>query len=323
MRGRRRRTNRVSGIVALIVTLVVGFAVLSTAQERTGQDFGLPQLSLPSFGRLIGSTEGAPGGQVTPPSEGEVQVHFIDVGQGESILILAPEKTVLIDGGDNGQGGNVLRYLRTHGVSTVDIMIATHPHADHIGGLIDVVQQLEIGSVIMPELPEQLVPTTRTYTNFLMALLERDLSITPAAPGDAYYLGGGAVLTILSPLREYSGMNDFSVVSRLEFGETSFLFTGDIELAAEHDLAASGTVRSDVLNIAHHGSRTSTTQIFLDAVSPSIAVIAVGLDNPHGHPRREVIQRLEEKDIHILRTDLDGSIVLTTDGNSISIVTER
>ena len=321
MPGRRRRGRKVSGIVALIVALVVGFAGISTAQERFGYGFfGLPQLSIPSFGGLPDPLR-----QDTPTTlaEGSVEVHFIDVGQGESILILAPEKTVLIDGGDNGQGPTVLRYLSARGVRSIDILIATHPHADHIGGLIDVVQQLPISTVIMPEVPDDLVPTTRTYTNFLMALLESGLSITPAVAGEVHDLGGGAALTILAPVRDYSRLNDMSVVSRLEFGEISFLFTGDIEIAAEHDLATAGGIRSDVLNLAHHGSRTSTTQIFLDAVNPSIAVIACGLDNPHGHPHRTVMERLEAMDIHILRTDFDGSIVIVTDGESIGISTER
>jgi len=306
----------------MIVALVVGFAGISTAQERLEHDFfGLPELSIPSlFGGLPDPISPQ---QPAIPSEGAVEVHFIDVGQGESILILAPEKTVLIDGGDNGQGPTVLRYLSARGVRSIDILIATHPHADHIGGLIDVVQQIPISTVIMPEVPDNLVPTTRTYTNFLMALLERGLSITPAIAGEIFDLGGGATLTILSPMRDYSRLNDMSIVSRLELGEISFLFTGDIEIAAEHDLATAGGIRSDVLNLAHHGSRTSTTQIFLDAVNPSIAVIACGLDNNHGHPHRTVVERLEAMDIHILRTDFDGSIVLITDGESIGVSTER
>ena len=322
MRRGRRRHNRVSGIVCLIVVAVVAFAVFSTIAERNGEGFSLSGISFPSIGEIFGAQP--PEQPATPSaSEGTVEVHFIDVGQGNAILIIAPEGTALIDGGDNGQGANVLRYLAEQGVSAIDIMIATHPHADHIGGLIDVVRELEVGTVIMPELPENLVPTTRTYTNLLMALLENDLGITPAAPGDVYHLGGGATLSILGPVREYSAVNDMSVVSRLEFGQTSFLFTGDIERAAEHDLAAEGGVRSDLLNVAHHGSRTSSTQVFLDAVAPSIAVISVGLDNSYGHPRREVIERLEDMNVQILRTDFDGSVVVVSDGSGLSIVTER
>ena len=322
-------------IVALIVALVVGFASISTAQER-GHDLlsgmnipALGELNIPGIGEInIPSFGGMPEPARRPADnlseDGDtVEVHFIDVGQGESILIIAPEKNVLIDGGDNGFGPTVLRYLDAQGVSSIDILIATHPHADHIGGLIDVIGQLPVSKVIMPEVPDELVPTTRTYTNFLMALLENGLSITPAVAGEVYALGGGATLTILSPMREYSRLNDMSVVSRLEFGDISFLFTGDIEIAAEHDLAMAGGIRSDVLNLAHHGSRTSSTQIFLDAVNPSIAVIACGLDNGHGHPHRTVMERLQEMDIRVLRTDFDGSIMLVTDGVGIGILTER
>jgi len=320
MARRKRGGNKLPGIVAIIVTLVVGFTVLTTAHER--YDLGLPALDLTSIGQVLGFNGGEPPSAVPLP-EGNLAVHFIDVGQGDSALIIAPERTVLIDGGDNGQGPNVLRYLAEQGVSEIDIMVVSHPHADHIGGLIDVVNALPVGEVIMPELSEEVTPTTRTYENFLTALLENDLSITVAAPGQMHYLGGGARLSILAPLREYTSVNDSGVVVRLEFGETSFLFTGDIERAAENDLAIRGGIRSNVLSVSHHGSRTSTTQIFLDAVAPNIAVISCGLDNSYGHPHRYVIQRLEEAGVHILRTDFDGSIVLVSDGASIGIMTER
>jgi len=327
MPGRKKRKNKITLIVALLVGFVAGFSVLSTVQERTGHDFGLPQLRVPSLVAAFSSVGDIPLRQEAPPivipEEATLSVHFIDVGQGESILIIAPEKTVLIDGGDNGQGGNVLRYLNAQGVSAIDILIATHPHADHIGGLTDVVGRIPITEVLLPELPDAIVPTTRTYTNFLLALLDKGLAITPAAFGDVYNLGGGATLTILAPLRDYSSLNNMGIVSRLEFGSTSFLFTGDIEIAAESDLAARGGVRSNVLNIAHHGSRTSSTQVFLDSVMPNIAVISCGMDNSFGHPHRTVMERLQAMDIRILRTDLDGNIVLISDGESIGIVTER
>ena len=333
MAGRRRR-RRTTPVVALLVGAMVLLAVLYTAQDRYGHDLGLPEVSVPTLSTLIAPLseiavrgnsppEIVPAAAPATPAQGTVSVHFIDVGQGDSTLIIAPDKTVLIDGGDNGWGPTVLAYLRGQGVSEIDILIATHPHADHIGGLIDVIRELPIGEVIAPELPDALIPTTRTYTNFLLALLERSLSITPAQVGDTRDLGGGAVLTIHGPVRDYAILNDMSVVSRLKFGETSFLFTGDAELAAEHDLATAGGIRSTVLHIGHHGSRTSTTEIFLAAVSPSIAVIPCGLDNQYGHPHRSVIERLNAANIRILRTDLDGTVVLTTDGHSIGVRTER
>ena len=326
----RKKQNKTRWIVTLLVGLVAAFGVLSTLQENYGRDFGLPQPNLPSIVTIFSSVElpprrppppAAPQGNI--PDESILSVHFIDVGQGESILILAPEKTVLIDGGDNGRGGTVLSYLSEQNVSSIDILIATHPHADHIGGLIDVVNRLPVSEVIMPEVPDEIVPTTRTYTNFLLALLDKELSITPASAGDSRDLGGGATLTILAPLRDYSALNDMSIVSRLEFGATSFLFTGDIETAAEHDLSAQGGIRSNVLNIAHHGSRSSSTQVFLSAVSPDVAVISCGMDNGFGHPHRAIVERLQAMDVRILRTDLDGSIVLISNGESIGILTER
>ena len=318
----------------LLVAIVVGFAALSTIQERTGRDFGLPELRLPSFGGVLSAAMEAGGGEepaqpalrpvgLPPADGGRVEVHFIDVGQGESILILAPEKTVLIDGGENGRGSEVVRYIQRQNVEVIDILIGTHPHADHIGGLIEVVRELEVGAVILPELPEELTPTTRTYTSLLLALLERELAVTPATPGDVFPLGGGAVLAILGPVREYGEQNNMSVVSRLTFGETAFLFTGDIEIAAESDLVAAGGVSANVLSIPHHGSRTSTSNVFLDAVAPNIAVISVGMDNRYGHPNRQTVERLQEMGVRILRTDLDGTVVLISNGESIGVLTEN
>ena len=170
MARRKRGRSKLPGIVAIIVTLVVGFTVLTTAHER--YDLGLPALDLTSIGQALGFNGGEPPSAVPLP-EGNLAVHFIDVGQGDSALIIAPERTVLIDGGDNGQGPNVLRYLAEQGVSEIDIMIVSHPHADHIGGLIEVLNHFSVGTLIMPPVAH----TTITFERFLDAIEDFPLEL--------------------------------------------------------------------------------------------------------------------------------------------------
>jgi len=322
-RGRRYR-SRTGGIVFLLVAAVCSVFILYSVQEKYGYDFGLPDLSLPGVEDLLGELE------VPPPEEKpasspvtlrkDLEVHFLDVGQAESILILAPAKTVLIDAGENDQGDMVVRYLKQQGVSSIDLLIGTHPHSDHIGGMDVVLNKLPVEAVILPELPDDLIPTTVTFTDLLEAIDQAGLEITPAVPGDQYDLGGGAQLTILGPLEDYDDLNSMSVVSRLSFGSTSFLFTGDMEQDAEKDLLKQGVpLVSTVLNVGHHGSKTSSHQAFLEAVQPKVAVISCGLDNSYGHPHREVLERLDALNVRVLRTDLDGAVVLTSDGKNIEI----
>ena len=332
-RRRRRRTRRtkVWAVVMPLAALLAAFCVLVSVQEIHGRDFGLPNFAIPSFAQIFGEVEFTPrerdlSGSSSSPLQSDYRliVHQIDVGQSEAILIQGPEKTVLIDAGDRGRAGDLLRYLEEQGVRSIDLMIGTHPHADHIGGMDAIINAMPVAEVMMPDIPLELTPTTATYTAVLTAILENDIPFTIAVPGEVYHLGGGATLTILGPITVYNNINNLSIICRVVFGETSFLFTGDAERAAEFDLVYAGIyLRSDVLSLGHHGSRTSSTQIFLDAVAPSLALISCGLDNQHGHPHREVLERLYDMGVRVLRTDLNGNIVLTSDGHTIAIETQR
>ena len=321
---RFRRYRSGSGrVVFLLVLAVCGFFILSSMQDKYGYDFGLPSLSLPGMEELLDELE-APSPDRPASSQvverADLKVHFLDVGQAESILILAPEKTVLIDAGENDQGDLVVRYLKEQGVSSIDLLIGTHPHSDHIGGMDIVLNKMPVETVILPILPDDLIPTTVTFTDLLKAIDRAGLEITPALPGDVYDLGGGAGLTLLGPVRDYDNLNNMSVVARLSFGSTSFLFTGDMEKEAEQDLVEQGApLASTVLSAGHHGSQTSSRKAFLEAVNPKLAVISCGLDNSYGHPHREVMERLDALGIRVLRTDLDGAVVLASDGENIEI----
>lgn len=339
MAGRRkgRHSAKLNWTVILLVSVVVAFCVLSTLQDKHGLDLGIPSFRPPSLSRLYDSIESFLAKDdgfrdemdnalavSAPVVGGPLEVHFLDVGQAESILIKAPGKTVLIDAGENNQGGLVLRYLKAQSVKRVDILIGTHPHSDHIGGMDDVVNGTLVGEVVLPEIPEELVPATATYTDLLEAIEAAGLTITVAEPGLAFDLGGGARLTVLAPLAEYADLNNMSVVARLSYGDTSFLFTGDASAASEKAMLEEGAaLKSDVLSVGHHGSNSATTEEFLQAASPRIAIISCGVDNTYGHPHREVIERLQEREVQILRTDRSGTIVIVSDGNRLGIQTDR
>lgn len=259
--------------------------------------------------------------ELTDSVQDGVSVHFIDVGQGDSTLIQVEDKNILIDAGENDKGSLVVDYLHNQGVTEIDLLIATHPHSDHIGGLDVVVENFDIGEIIMPELNGDNIPTTKTYLDLLAAIDNKGYSITAATSGQVYGINQ-AHLSILGPIDEYSNLNNDSVVSKFQYGDISFLFCGDVEKEAENDLLELNTdLSATVLHVNHHGSSTSNTEKFLESVNAQCYVISVGSGNSYGHPHAEIIERLGDK--YIYRTDEQGSIVFTTDGKELSVKTER
>lgn len=253
--------------------------------------------------------------------DGYLRVHFIDVGQGDSILIQAGEQAMLVDAGTNESGSIVTGYLRSLNIAKLDYLIGTHPHEDHIGGLDDVIRSFEIGTVIMPDVSH----TTQTYEDVLDALLEKNLTVTVPHPGDVYSIGD-ASFTILSPTEEVAeqaaesgDLNNLSVGIRLVYGSNAFVLCGDAESASEEAMVESGLpLKADVLKAGHHGSSTSTSSVFLAAVDPDYAVISCGKDNSYGHPHQETLDRLEEAGVSVFRTDEQGTIVAVSDGSGIT-----
>ena len=256
---------------------------------------------------------------ITPGTD--VSVHFIDVGQGDCELIRVGDQSILIAAGENAKGNTVLDYLNKQGIEKIDLFIGTHPHSDHIGGMDTVINRIEVGEVLMPELPDSLVPTTKTYTDVLTAIADKNLPVTAAEPGQMYTFGD-ATLEILGPLRDYDDLNDMSVVAKLTYGSTTFLFGGDMEKEVEDDLLnANADVRADVLKLSHHGSKTSNSKAFLDAVGADTYAICVGAGNSYGHPHDQVLNRISGKQVY--RTDLNGDIVIGTDGANLTVQTEK
>jgi len=247
-----------------------------------------------------------------------VTVHYIDVGQGDAIFIDTPNEDVLIDGGPAVAGSTVLNYLGNLSITRIHLMIATHVHEDHIGGLVAV---LNSTTTIDEILINNQTYASATYTNFMN--LAQSHTITVAQRGQIFILAETANLTVFNPAQplEFTGensVNDNSVVVKLQVGNTSFLFTGDAEADAEQSMLAAGLdLQSDVLKVGHHGSRYATIQPFLDSVAPSYAIISAGKDNPYGHPHQETIQRLLAKGVTIYGTFHSGTIIASTDGTSV------
>jgi len=252
-----------------------------------------------------------------PPAaavDGEIRVHFIDVGQADAILIQSGDNAVLIDSGARNGERIILPYLESIGVSTLDVLVGTHPHADHIGGGANIVDAIDVREVWMPNVTH----TTRTFERLIDAIEANDVTVHLASAGDI--LTAGAIqMTVVHPSRTgYSSLNDYSLVFHMQFGETGFIFTGDGEGPTDFEILQNGwDVRSNVMLAGHHGSRTSSSEALIDAINPDIAVISVGDGNKYGHPHQVVLDRFAERNIEVLRTDLEGTIVLVTDGATV------
>ena len=247
----------------------------------------------------------------------EIFVHFIDVGQADAILIQSNNHAVLIDAATTSAVPAIQAHLERHNISTIDVVVATHPHADHIGGMAQIIDLFDVHAIWMPDVTHN----TRTFERMMDAVENNGLEINLTSAGDVLELGP-IHMTAVSPNGSgYNSLNDYSIVLRLEYGETSFLFTGDVEVRGESEIVDAGwNIRSDVLQAPHHGSRTSSSENFIDAVQPQIAVISVGATNRYGHPHDVVLERYADRDVQVKRTDELGTIIFVTDGTGISLV---
>ena len=248
-------------------------------------------------------------------TSGLLRISYIDVDQGDSILIQTPSgQSILIDGGETDQTSTVENYLRNSGVTTLDYLIATHADADHIGSLDSVIKDFNIGKVYMPNVTN----TTYAFEDLLTAMQSKGLTFNRAKAGGILDPGDGIVAKFVGPVKDaYTDANDYSAVLHLKYGSTSFLFTGDAESESESDMIASGVdLKSTVLKVGHHGSNSSTSDAFLNAVNPKYAVITVGT-NSYGHPTSGVLNRLNQHGVSVLRTDTSGTIVATSNGTDI------
>ena len=282
--------------------------------------FGKLSLALSLVLALTGCGLSGGAGRPDPgPAEGTLEVHYIDGGQADSALLLCGGESMLIDGGNVADSDLVVAYLADQGVEELDYVVCTHAHEDHVGGLAGALSQYPVGEVLSPVTEYD----SQAFGNFLKYTQEQGLSLTVPEPGDTWTVGTAAV-TVLGPVQDYDDTNNTSIVLRVDFGETSFLFTGDMERTAEEDLLESGAwLEADVLKVGHHGSDTSTSYPFLREVDPDYAVISVGENNDYGHPSEDTLSRLRDDDVTVYRTDLQGDVVCTSDGTSLTFTVER
>ncbi|MDP4088089.1 MAG: ComEC/Rec2 family competence protein [Bacillota bacterium] len=251
--------------------------------------------------------------------KGELKVHFIDVGQADSILVQQGNAAMLVDGGNNEDGPGVKCYLEQQKITQLDYVVGTHAHEDHIGGLDTVINSFKVGKVYFPKQ----TATTATYKDFVKAVKNKGLSFTAPVVGDTFKLGD-ATCTIIAPNgTSYEDPNDYSIVIKVTYGNNSFLLTGDAEAKSEAEIVAKGmNISADVLKVGHHGSKSSTSQSFLDKVNPRYAVISVGKGNDYGHPTQETLNRLKNKGVKIYRTDENGTVIAVSNGRDISFKTQ-
>ena len=301
----QRSGKKSSPLMILLGILVVGAAVVL-------QQLGLFETEEPVSENVSGSAE--------------AQVYFIDVGQGDSELIRLKDSgiDILIDTGTRSTKQELADYLKELGVDDIDILIGTHPHEDHIGGMAKIIEEFPIGTLYLPETSDEMTPTTKTYESLLDAAESKNVTVRTAAAGDVLLEQGNTSFKVLSPSHtDYDNLNDYSIVTRLKVGDTAFLFQGDAETPVEEEILDSGAdVSCDVIKLGHHGSSTSSSRAYLEAANPSAAVISCGVGNEYGHPHRETMDLLEKLSITPYRTDTQKTLLAETDGKTIVWQTE-
>ena len=258
----------------------------------------------------------------TTPSDGQdaaFQMHFIDVGQALSVLVECDGQFMLYDGGNVDDGSLIVSYLQSQGVEQLEYVFCSHAHEDHVGGLAAALAYFPAYHVYSPVADA----STKCFQDFVKYTQQQGLQVEVPAVGTMWPLGG-ATVTMLGPVAQYSDTNDTSLVLRIDYGSTSFLLTGDMEKTAETDLVNSGAnLRADVLQVGHHGSSTSTSYLFLNAVLPEMGVISCGVNNKYGHPHEETLSILRDAGVDVYRTDLQGTITIGSDGQNYTVGTEH
>ena len=249
----------------------------------------------------------------------DVVVKFFDVGQADSILVQSAGVNMLIDAGTNNMGNTVVQNLKDLGITKIDYLVGTHPHEDHIGGMDDVINNFEIGTIYMPKVQTN----TKTFEDVLDAISNKGLTITTPEVGYVFEVGNTKCEVMCAgtgTTEENSNLNLSSIVIRMVYGEESFLFMGDAE---EKNESSRQWPQTTVLKIGHHGSDTSSSESFLNQVKPEISVISVGINNTYGHPKKTTLDKLNALETSIYRTDQNGTITITCDGTSCVVTTEK
>lgn len=294
-------------LVSIIGVIILGILSL----------LGLNEDTLNSFLKIENETNKTIEETSNIPVTTNLIVDYIDVGQADSILVRNKEMAMLIDAGNNEDGKDVVNYLKTKGVTKLNYVIGTHPHEDHIGGLDDVINSdIEIENILMPKI----TTNTKTFEDVLDAIENKGLSIKAPEKGYEFKIGEANCKVMTDSILDKDNLNLSSIVIRLTFGNNSFIFMGDSEKENEETIS---WPKTDVLKVGHHGSNTSSSQEFLEQVLPKYAIIMAGEGNSYGLPKEKIIKSLEDLGTTIYRTDKNGTIEMTSDGNEIKIKTEK
>ena len=300
---KKQRLKFIRSVITLCIVILIGlFSAIFKPWENQNAD--------------IGTTDNL--------DPNQLQVHYIDMGQADSILIRVPTenamKNILIDAGTSKgyDAKTLINYLKKRNIDTLDYMIITHPHADHGRAADDVIKSFQVENLILPECEA----TQEFWQDMFEAMEAKNPGYIPSEIGDTYQVGD-ASFEILGPVdpSKVKETNDYSVVIRLDYGETSFLFTGDATVESEKEMLkvhSASKFKCDVLKVGHHGSETSTGEAFLAAANPTLAIISCGTGNEYGHPTQTILDRLTEANIKLLRTDLEGTIIICSDKQEVN-----
>ena len=328
----RNRMKRMGAVLLSVFCVLAAVLVLQTSGQPESGEHVAQAATSPASEEAATQAGNAGGGQDSGRAgaaqatgntgiaqAGTLTVTWLDVGQGDAAVIQCGGQSMLIDGGKPEKSSYIYAWLQQHGLSYLDVIVATHVDADHIGGLSGALNYASVGTAYCPET----TGTTETFQSFVKYLAQRGKQITVPTAGETFALGG-AQIQILGPLHRAEDSNDNSIVLKVSFGATSILFTGDAERAEEQDLLNSGVnLQSTVLKVGHHGSDTSTSYPFLRAVAPQYAVISVGAGNSYGHPTEAVLSRLRDAGVTTFRTDMQGEITAVSDGQTINFSTAK
>ena len=298
-RRKRKNSKPLSFLVTIIAVIAIVFSFFPEAKACILNLFEEPR------------TQSVP--------DGELSVHFLDVDQGDSILIIAPNgESMLIDTSISKMDDVIIEYLRSVGIKKLDYLVLTHPDGDHIGSATKILEQIGANAVYMTDK----IHTTKTFEKLIQTIERLDITLKIPKLNDVIKLGS-ANFTVLGPVEKTDNNNEMSIVLRLDYGEISFMFTGDAGAESENLMLnkhPSGAFKAQVLKLGHHGSSSSSTKEFLLAVEPSYAIISCGKDNSYGHPHREVVALLKELNIPSYITHECGNIIFTTDGSDLVLV---
>lgn len=303
--GRNKLVKGLITIIIIIVATLLGINIDNIFPDETTQG---------------GGTETTIGGQTNDQDkeiEGELMVHMIDVGQADGFLLVQNGETALIDCGTRTTGKDVVEYLKKLGITKLDYVIGTHPHDDHMGGMYDVITNFEVGKIIIPEVEAGKV-TTNWYIKLMQEIKDKKHKVEYPEVGKIYSLGEATMKIIAAMEDPGNNLNNYSIVFKVSFGEMDIIMTGDAETEVEAEILKSGeAIEAEILKMGHHGSDTSTSNEFLEAVNPDYALISSKVGNKYEHPIKSTMDKLKKSKITVYRTDENGTVVATITANEV------